>query len=243
MNRIVALDVDGVLTDFDAHWRQCAERVLGRIVAQVHEDHQLRTRYGLTRQECDAVWRAYQGDEWSRLPLYVHAADLIYALEDLGCTVWAVTSIDVRHRAARAESLAGLIPSGRIICVGHAAPASAKANVLRDLGARAECEPVAFLDDHPANANAAIGAVNLSVLLDRGYHGLETPEYGVTVIDDPMDFPVLVESLLKRTGRVAPRQGVVPCKGVAPCKGPEALPDGICEFPDTAFSQKTASPC
>ena len=176
MNRIVALDVDGVLADFDGHWRQCAELVLGLVVPQVHEDHQLRTRYGLNRQECDAVWRDYHDDEWSRLPLYAHAADLVYALEDLGCQVWAVTSIDVRHRAALAESLSGLIPAGRIVCVGHAASASAKADVLRDLGA------VAFLDDHPANINAAMYAVNLSVLLDRGYHGLEATEYGVTVI-------------------------------------------------------------
>ncbi|MCL4525554.1 MAG: hypothetical protein M1492_03470 [Gammaproteobacteria bacterium] len=203
MNRIIALDVDGVLADFDAHWRQCAEQVLGRNILQVNEDYQLRTRYGLhparglTRQEYDAVWRAYHDGEWSRLPLYVHAADLIYALEDLGCQIWAVTSIDVRHRAARAESLAGLIPAGRIVCVGHAASASAKADVLRDLGA------VAFLDDHPANINAALYAVNLSVLLDRGYHGLDAPEHGTTVIDDIMDFPVLVEQLLKRTGRAA----------------------------------------
>jgi|UPI0002E58DCE hypothetical protein len=35
MNRIVALDVDGVLADFDAHWRQCAEQVLGRSVPRV----------------------------------------------------------------------------------------------------------------------------------------------------------------------------------------------------------------
>ena len=218
MNRIIALDVDGVLTDFDAHWRQCAEQVLGRVVPQVHEDHQLRTRYGLTRQECDAVWRAYHDDEWSRLPLYNHAADLIYALEDMGCTVWAVTSIGVRHWESRARSLHGLIPAKRILCVGHAAPASEKADVLHYLDA------VAFLDDHPANVNAAAacradGSVLLSVLLDRGYKGLESPEYGVTVIDDPMDFPVLVESLLNRTGRVAPHQGVAPRRGFAPRRG------------------------
>ncbi len=236
MNRIVALDVDGVLTDFDAHWRQCAERVLGRIVAQVHEDHQLRTRYGLNRQECDAVWRAYHDDEWSRLPLYVHAADLIYALEDLGCTIWAVTSIGVRHWESRARSLHGLIPAKRILCVGHAASASEKADVLHYLDA------VAFLDDHPANASRAVSSVLLSVLLDRGYKGLEAPDHGVTVIDDPMDFPVLVEQLLRRTGRIAsregfapgglaaceglasreglaPLQGVAPLQGLAPCKG------------------------
>ncbi len=193
----VALDVDGVLTNFDAHWRQCAERVLERDIPQVSEDHCLQKRYALTRKEYDAVWDAYHADEWYRTTLYDHASELVLALEDLGCTVWAVTSIDVQHRAARAESLAGLIPAGRIVCVGQAAPASAKANVLLDLGA------VAFLDDHPANTNAAIGSVPLSVLLDRGYHGLEAPEYGVTVIDDAMDFPVLVEQLLKRTGRAA----------------------------------------
>lgn len=191
----IALDVDGIFTNFDAHWRQCAERELGRPLPQVSHDHSMRERYALTRAEYDAVWAAYHADEWHRLPLYTYAADLVYALEDLGCTVWAVTSIDVRHRAARAESLVGLIPAGRIVCVGHAAPASAKANVLRDLGA------VAFLDDHPANANAAINVVSLPVLLDRGYEGLEPPEYGVTVIDDAMDFPVLVEQLLRRTGK------------------------------------------
>jgi hypothetical protein len=154
-------------------------------------------RYGLSNKEMDAVWRVFHEDRWADLPLYDHASELVLALEDLGCMVWAVTSIDVQHRAARAESLAGLIPAGRIVCVGHAAPASAKTDVLRDLGA------VAFLDDHPANANAALGLVSLPVLLDRGYHGLEAPEYGVTVIDDVMDFPVLVEQLLRRTGRAA----------------------------------------
>ena len=197
MSVSVALDVDGIVTDFDGHWRQCAEHLLGRPLPQVSHDHSMCARYALTRTEYDAVWAAYHADEWHRLPLYPHAAELVLALEDLGCAVWAVTSIDVRHRAARAESLSGLIPAGRIVCVGHAAPASAKADVLQDLGA------VAFLDDHPANVNAALGVVSLPVLLDRGYHGLEATEYGVTVIDDPMDFPVLVEQVLQRTGRAA----------------------------------------
>ncbi|MBU2767262.1 HAD family hydrolase [Acidithiobacillus ferrivorans] len=198
----VAIDVDGIVTDFDAHWRQCAEHLLGRLLPQVSNDHSLHVRYALTRKEYDAVWHAYHADEWHRLPLYPHAADLVYALEDLGCMVWAVTSIDPIHQSARAESLHGLIPHGRIVCVGAlgnegVTPYAAKKIVLQKLGA------VAFLDDHPANTNAALGAVSLSVLLDRGYHGLEAPEYGVTVIDDAMDFPVLVEQLLKRTGRAA----------------------------------------
>ena len=193
----VVLDVDQVLTDFDGHWRQCAEQVLGREIPRVGGHFHLRDRYNLSAAECDAVWRAYHADEWHRLPLYLHAADLVYALEDLGCTVWAVTSIDERHHAARAESLAGLIPAARIVCVGHAAHPDEKADVLHQLGV------VAFLDDHPANANAALGTVLVSALLDRGYEGLEVLEHGATVIDDVMDFPVLVEQLLKRTGMVA----------------------------------------
>ena len=195
--RVAALDVDGVLGDFEKHWRECAEEVLGRPMRKANEQHSMGGRYGLANKELDAVWRAFHATEWGSVPLYDHASELVLALEDLGCTVWAVTSIDERHRAARAESLAGLIPDGRIVCVGDNAPASAKVAVLRDLGA------VAFLEDHPANANAALGTVSLSVLLDRGYLGLEAPEYGVTVIDDVMDFPVLVENLLKRTGRAA----------------------------------------
>ena len=194
---VVALDVDGVLADFDAHWRGCAEEVLGRPVLKVSEQHGMGPRCGLSGKEVSAVWDAFHEHRWADLPLYDHASELVLALEDLGCTVWAVTSIDERHQSARAESLAGLIPFARIVCVGQTAPASAKAKVLRDLGAEA------FLDDHPANANAAQGMVSLSVLLNRGYHGVETPEYGVTVIDDALDFPVLVEQLLKRTGLAA----------------------------------------
>ena len=203
MTTNIALDVDGVLGDFERHWRECAEETLGHALPKVNEQHSMGLRYGLTRGEVDAVWRAFHegplkgATRWADLPLYEHSVELVLALEDLGCAVWAVTSIDERHQSARAESLAGLIPVGRIVCVGHDAPPSAKAAALRKLNA------AAFLDDHPANVNAAIGAVTLPVLLDRGYHGLDAPETGVTVIDDALDFPVLVESLLERTGRVA----------------------------------------
>ena len=196
-SRPVVLDVDGVLGDFDTHWRECAEEVLGRPMLKVNEQHGMGLRYGLSRNDVDAVWDAFHHSKWADLPLYDHASELVLALESLGCEVWAVTGIDRRHQSARIANLAELIPADRIVCVGHNAPANAKADALRDLRA------VAFLDDHPANANAALHAVNLPVLLDRGYHGVETPEYGVTVIDDALDFPVLVEQLLKRTGLAA----------------------------------------
>ena len=195
----IALDVDGILTNFDDHWRQCAEQVLGRPVLRVSDDHSMRTRYALTNKECDAVWEAYHAGEWHRLPLYPHAAELIHALEQLG-TVWAVTSVKDLRKKDRAASLEGLIPESQILCVGEQS-AQNKMLAMQTIGVRAGHKPVAFLDDHPENVNAVLPVVGLTVLLDRGYTGLPDTEYGVTVIDDPMDFPVLVEQFLKRTGR------------------------------------------
>ena len=82
-----------------------------------------------------------------------------------------------------------------MICVNPAHAATGKAAALQHIGA------VAFLDDQADNANAATTVVGLSVLLDRCYKGLEAPTSDVVVIDDPMDYPVLVETMMKRTGR------------------------------------------
>ncbi len=199
-NQVVALDVDGVLGDFETHWRECAEKITGRLLPKVSDQHDMIHRYGLTQKEVNAVWKAFHV-EWGNIPLYDYASDLVLALEDMDFQVWAVTGVEECYRESRAESLAGLIPAGRIVCVGSpgrnpAATATAKANVLWKMRA------MAFLDDHPANANAALSFVDISVLMNRGYQGLEAPEHGVTVIDDPMDFPSLVQTFLTRTGRI-----------------------------------------
>ena len=55
----------------------------------------------------------------------------------------------------------------------------------------------AFVDDQAANVNAAAGIIAAPVFLHRGYQGHEEPAHGVTVIDDLLDFPVVVEPLFK----------------------------------------------
>ncbi len=199
---VVALDVDGVLSDFEGHWMRCAGRILGRDIQKQSDQYDLMCRFGLTKKEFDAVWDSFHATEWGNVPLHAHAQNLVFELEDIGCEVWSVTSIDAKHHEVRAESLAGLIPYERIICVGtsqqlggHGVVGAQKASVLQSLGA------VAFLDDQPDNANAAANVVDLSVYLDLKYQGLGAVDPRVTVIDDPMDFPVLVENLLNRTRR------------------------------------------
>lgn len=45
-NPVVALDLDGVLLDFESAWRQCAEDALGRVIESIH----LGRRFGMTAQ-------------------------------------------------------------------------------------------------------------------------------------------------------------------------------------------------
>lgn len=72
----IALDVDGVLLDFEGSWRAVAERVLGQPLVQVAPDYQLMPRYGLSRSQCARVWHAFVTQKtWERLtPLKDHIA-------------------------------------------------------------------------------------------------------------------------------------------------------------------------
>ena len=192
---VVALDIDGILCDFEGHWANCARRALDwPDLEKLNEAYHLHDRYGIPKADAYQVWDIFHHEvEWANVPLYDHARDLVYALEDMGCQVWAVTSIGAEFHQARVDSLCGLLPAGRVICVYPAHASTGKAVALQHIGA------VAFLDDQADNANAATTVVGLSVLLDRRYTGLEAPTSDVVVIDDPMDYPVLVETMLRRT--------------------------------------------
>jgi len=186
-NPIVAVDLDGVLLDFEKAFRQCAEWTLRRSIPEPCDDYALSDRFGLSVRETAKVWDAFhRGNWWERVPLYGDAWDVIEELEGLGCSLWAITNVDSQHLNARAVSLQGMIPSGRIITLGHEAAPAQRANVLRDLRA------TAFLDDRSDNTNAAVLHVPTTVLLDRGYRGMPEPVHGVTVIDDLRDFPEVI---------------------------------------------------
>lgn len=181
---VVALDLDGVLLNFEKSWRQCAEWVLRRTLPDPYEDYDLADRYGLSRREVEKVWGAFHRDNWwERIPMYEESWDVIEELEAMGCSLWAVTNVDARHLDARSVSLQGAIPYGRIITLGAEATPEDRVGVLRDLRA------VAFVDDQSKNVNAAQPHVACTVLLDRGYRCMPEPALGITVIDDLRDFP------------------------------------------------------
>ncbi|WP_437559559.1 HAD family hydrolase [Acidithiobacillus sulfuriphilus] len=193
MNPIVVFDLDGVLLDFESAWARCASRELGRPVRKVSDAYDLQDRYALSSREYHRARQAlHRGSWWERIPAHESARDVVCAVEASGASVWAVTNIDARWIRARAISLGGLIPFGRIICLGEDASPHDRAEILDDLHAQA------FVDDQSPNANAAVGIVAAPVLLHRGYQGLEPPAHGVTVIDDLRDFPETLRGFLTR---------------------------------------------
>lgn len=182
-NPIVVFDLDGVLLDFESAWKECAEIALRKPIIQVSRAFPLEDRFGLTPGECSRVWNAFDQDTWwDRISPYEDAWDVIGALEAMGASIWAVTNVDAQWSHARAISLEGMIPSGRIITLGAHATPEHRARVLHGLSASA------FVDDLPDNANAAASYIPVSVHLNRGYADVAEPEHGVTVIDELHDF-------------------------------------------------------
>ena len=189
----IAIDSDGILSDFNGHWASVAERVLKRAVIPCNRDYHLKTRFNLSKDEYNAVWERFNhAVEWGNVPLYAHASELVYALEDMGAQVYVVTSIREEFLQARIESYSGLFHPSRVLAADIRQAHNAKHSILTKIGA------IAMLDDHTKNANAAVGAVLSSFLLDLGYTDLPPPIPEVTVIDDPMDYPeILRESFLR----------------------------------------------
>ncbi len=187
----VVLDVDGILLDFESAWGNCATETLGRPIPVRSCHAHLSSRFHLTKIETTLVWQAFHKEGWwGRIEPYPYAWDLVEALQILGCNVWAVTNVDTRFFRERAFTLDGLVDKKRIRMLGAAAHPEVRVNVMRELSARA------FLDDLPQNANAAAFYVPASTYLYRGYIGVEPAGDGVTVIDDALDFPLLLERML-----------------------------------------------
>jgi len=187
----VALDLDGVLLDFEAAWKTCAAWTLRRPVERITDDYALEDRFGLSRREVAKVWDAFhQGNWWERVHPYPEAWDLIDHLSGLGASVWAVTNVDARHLHARALSLEGMIPESRIITLGAKAMPEDRVAILRDLRAKA------FLDDRLDNVHAALPYVPICSWIHRDYRGFGEPENGVLVIDDLRDFGTVLQDFL-----------------------------------------------
>ena len=191
---VVVVDLDEVLLDFQQAWRDCARMVLQKEMVRQSDAYLLSSRYGLTEPETLRVWEVFHEDAWwERVPPQPDVWDFIAEMDRVGVSLWAVTNVDPQWGYARALSLGGAIPEGRIVCLGAQATAADRAEVLRRLRA------TAFLDDLPENVNAAVSVLPCAVHLNRNYADRGVAEHPASVIDHLLDFPVVLESMFRQS--------------------------------------------
>ncbi|MBU2788612.1 hypothetical protein HFQ13_10460 [Acidithiobacillus sp. VAN18-1] len=89
-----AIDADGVLFNFDASWRICAERMLRRDLPVVQPVYDLSSRYALSRAEMAKVWAAWNTAEcWRTVQPISSAINVTRMLIDMGHSVTVVTKL------------------------------------------------------------------------------------------------------------------------------------------------------
>jgi hypothetical protein len=191
---VIALDVDGVLMDFDNHWRLCAEERLQRPVPLVTNSYSFAKRFNLPQEERVDVWNHFTQNGWmATVPFYPNATKMIEDLRELGASIWAVSSVYTSAYAQRCESLQGFIEPEHVICVGSreldpsqnpTQPNHSKIPALRTIGAHV------LLDDLAVHLDEAQAIVQYPVLMERHYDGFESfrPKYSVHTHDEFTQF-------------------------------------------------------
>ncbi|WP_276972321.1 hypothetical protein [Ferrimicrobium acidiphilum] len=161
---VIALDVDGVLLNFDEHWRRCAQECLDRPIERVAESYSLTKRFGLSKEEKLLVWKRFIDDGWmASVPPYPTSKQMVHDLRELGASLWAVSSVRETSYADRCESLRGIMPPDHVLCVGSPETRPSKAPVLERLGAQV------LLDDLAIHLEDAKNVVKYPVLMDQHY--------------------------------------------------------------------------
>lgn len=189
-NRI-CLDVDQVLVDFVSGWGRQAERILQRPVPEQNREFPMNKRFGLTHEEANKVWEAFNEPEaWEELPLYPQSPALIRSLQSAGYDVHCITSIPSVAVDSRVNAFTKALPGVSVhqaesLENGKRNGAPTKEEWLKKL------QPVFYADDcWPHIWEAMQAGVPAVIRIDGGHEGRGNPVAGITTAND------LTEALL-----------------------------------------------
>ena len=146
--RILALDADGVLLDYNLAYAAAWERAFGvRPVEQDPQAYWATDRFGLMRLDDEAMlhFRSHFDDGfWADVPVLPGAVEACEALVKGGYHLVCVSALPPEFADARLRNLrAHGFPIERVLATGHeASERSPKADALNALA------PLAFVDDY-----------------------------------------------------------------------------------------------
>lgn len=180
MNKVIALDGDGVLLDYHAAYRLAWQQAFGHLPElRDPQAYWPMDRWNVPRLEPAerAKLRACMNDVfWSSIPAIPGAIQACQALSDAGYELVCLTAIDAQYQSARLKNLQNHgFPIESVIAtpIFNTGGSNPKAEVLKEL------LPVAFVDDFlpfmiglPAGIHAALvlrepnGSPNVGADLD-----------------------------------------------------------------------------
>lgn len=150
-HRLLALDADGVLLDYNLAYAGAWQRAFGRYPA-LRNPHAYwaADRWDVERLSGEALHQFRAGLDaqfWSALPAVPGALEACQQLEGAGFELVCLTALPPQFAQARLANLrAHGFPIGRVIATGNDASAgSPKATAL------AQLQPLAFVDDYLPN--------------------------------------------------------------------------------------------
>jgi phosphoglycolate phosphatase-like HAD superfamily hydrolase len=147
-SKIIALDCDGVLLDYNAAYPRAWERAFGEL-PQLRNPHGYSpfVRWGIPRLdgiELDRLRACFDEEFWSTIPAIPSALEACRVLVNQGYQLVCVTALSDRFAEARTQNLRSHgFPIKRVITTkGDAVSGSPKATALNAL------KPDAFVDDY-----------------------------------------------------------------------------------------------
>ena len=147
-NRLIALDADGVLLDYNRAYAKAWERAFGEVpVLRDPEAYWAIDRWGLERLEGERLERlraSFDVQYWSSIPAIDGAVDACHRLVSAGYDLVCVSALQPQFADARLANLrAHGFPIDRVFATSSATDGrSPKAAALEQL------RPLAFVDDY-----------------------------------------------------------------------------------------------
>jgi len=153
MKKIIALDCDGVLIDYNAHYPTVWEAAFGEKLSVKNPGyHHAHNEYDCTfedQEQKSRFYSAFDGKQWENMPVISDAFDACNELVSMGYELVCVTSMPEEFLEFRERNLKlHNFPISKTYAVGRDRSRSVYNPKLEAL---LEINPVAFVDDYAAN--------------------------------------------------------------------------------------------
>lgn len=177
-NKLIALDCDGVLLDYNLAYASAWERAFGHKPTLKNPDAYWASEMWdvkeLVGDELIYFRKFFDTDHWSSIPPIEAAVESVHRLVEAGFNVVCVTALDHEFGQARAANLKQcLFPEMKVITAPKIGLENPKAKIINQLN------PIAFVDDFEPYFSSVDDGIH-KALIERGFYSSSVNKKSVT---------------------------------------------------------------